>query len=708
MDFFRKNWRDQGALNVPPSSMGGAQQQAGRTQGRGGTPTSFISEASGLGGALAGGAAGATIGSVVPGIGTVIGGLIGAGLGGLGGGFGGSALEQRVRDDEVDWGQAAREGAIEGAFSLGPLRAGKAVIGGAKALRAGQAVLPAAGEAALKSLLKKGTQGAATKSYLQAFDIPNRESLVKRLQPDKTAQELMNYRIGGSLDNIQQRSQGVLDILGRTVTDTASAVGGDIRTGDIVGIANRSLRTIPVPERQKAALLNQVSDIGADGLIPDRISPIDALERARGLKNTGYQYIAEGTSKINPKRDVAELGRAYLLVADELEDSLYKAVDNRGLLEQFKTPERITELNNLARGLGDKLAGAKNLQEVRSLMRPFVSANDMAQITTARGATATGTGIMDNLGARGAGGAIGFGLGGPIGAAAGFLGAPLLRAAGETVQSPIATAAGRTLSRVAGREAGERAGRQVGSMTVPRGIAPRALAGSAVNTAVTTAQSQSQPQQPPQSLEDALLQQSEVGQFDQDSSGLSGMSQQEPFDLRATLLQDLQQTGGKNIDDIAKTYQLLGGKLPGDDDPQLTAQQRNSSIQYMNAENLINNLESEFANAGGARGRIGGAIGNLAGRAGIDSNVAAYNDLRNAATASIARALGETGNMSDSDIRRAVAAIPSITDTPQQAARKLAFLRTQLQAAASNALANPMAQQPSSMEQALMRNQGVF
>jgi hypothetical protein len=84
-----------------------------QTSGRGGFLTSLISEGGATGGALAG----AGLGSVVPGLGTILGGAIG----GLVGGFGGSAVEQKVRDDKVDWGKAG----MEGAFSAIPGGFGK-------------------------------------------------------------------------------------------------------------------------------------------------------------------------------------------------------------------------------------------------------------------------------------------------------------------------------------------------------------------------------------------------------------------------------------------------------------------------------------------------------------------------------------------------------------------------------------------------------
>lgn len=84
--------------------------QKKKQTGKGGTLTSLISE----GGALGGGAAGAAIGTaVLPGVGTLLGGALGAGIGA----FGGRVAENKVRDDRLGIGDAAKEGLITGLLS---------------------------------------------------------------------------------------------------------------------------------------------------------------------------------------------------------------------------------------------------------------------------------------------------------------------------------------------------------------------------------------------------------------------------------------------------------------------------------------------------------------------------------------------------------------------------------------------------------------
>lgn len=63
---------------------------------------------------------------------------------------------------------------------------------------------------------------------------------------------------------------------------------------------------------------------------------------------------------------------------------------------------------------------------------------------------------------------------------------------------------------------------------------------------------------------------------------------------------------------------------------------------------------------------------------GLDENLAYYNDMRQAMSAQLARALGETGVLNNFDIQRALNAIPTITDSKDVAQRKLQFIRGML------------------------------
>lgn len=99
-----------------------AQTLAGSKK-KGSLLTSLLPTAGGIGGGALGGAAGGALAgtAVLPGIGTVAGGLIGALLGGAGGGALGKVAENKIEGQSLGH-DVAKEAAINGVFSAGPLR----------------------------------------------------------------------------------------------------------------------------------------------------------------------------------------------------------------------------------------------------------------------------------------------------------------------------------------------------------------------------------------------------------------------------------------------------------------------------------------------------------------------------------------------------------------------------------------------------------
>ncbi len=156
-----------------------------------------------------------------------------------------------------------------------------------------------------------------------------------------------------------------------------------------------------------------------------------------------------------------------------------------------------------------------------------------------------------------------------------------------------------------------------------------------------------------------------------DTSGGSGQDQS-PYPL-ANLEADMSRDP-KNSATYMSLYKMLNPN--GNLSP--TMQRDLANVQA--AKNNVNQLSQAYDAAGGGEGRIGGAIANLIGRTGMGSkqqqDVAVYNSVRSAQVSKISRALGETGVLTDQDISRALGNIPSITDTPYEASRKLAILNS--------------------------------
>lgn len=130
--------------------------------GRGGTLTSLMSE----GGAVGGGVAGAALGTaILPGIGTLVGGGLGAGIGA----FGGRVAENKVRDNRLGIGDAAKEGALSAVLGAGPIRLAKGAVTAAKAAKGGASLTDALIEAGNKAV-KGSASGTVGKKLTQASD----------------------------------------------------------------------------------------------------------------------------------------------------------------------------------------------------------------------------------------------------------------------------------------------------------------------------------------------------------------------------------------------------------------------------------------------------------------------------------------------------------------------------------------------------------
>lgn len=191
-----------------------------KTNGRGGTATSLISE----GGALGGAAAGAAAGSVVPVLGTAIGGILGAGLGA----FGGRLAENKIRDDEFRVGDAAKEGALSAALT-GPLRLAKYGVSAAKGAKAGagleKALVSAADDASKFSLTggvgKKATQAGDDLIAKQFRFTPTQLTNYKKKFGEDAVTTIKKYGITGAHDITTK----AIEPLNKQFDDIVTSVG---------------------------------------------------------------------------------------------------------------------------------------------------------------------------------------------------------------------------------------------------------------------------------------------------------------------------------------------------------------------------------------------------------------------------------------------------------------------------------------------------
>lgn len=577
--------------------------------------TDQISTGGGIGGALAGGATGAAIGSVVPGVGTAIGGLAGAILGGALGSGGGELAENYITGEKDKFKNVGQEALLGGVTSL-PFGAGL------KVARAGVKLATGVGKTGARDLLEQAgqkvvggqptttrtadfLQNAANKMYSQAFTVPRR--VASNLKPEQTARELMNYGISGSHDAISNASTGVLGQLGKIVDEAANRVNGQIKVGDVTTVANNALKGVKITGPDRRALLERITNIGTTGSLPGYATPSQILDTVRDLESRGFSRINAGNSGLTKNPDLVDLGNAYVQVAKEMEDNLYKAVQSTGTLKTLQTKEVAAQLNGIAKGLGDKFLKAKDLGEVRSLMAPFVRARNLVSITQDEAQSAGSQGL-GNLTSRAGGTGVGAVVGGLPGAAAGFLAAPLVRGAEETARAPIATTVARGLDTVAGKLPKAGGGQRALPLATRESVG-RYATGNDIG---------SEP-----SLEEALTQ-SGYGEPSMLGDGFSTPVEQSPYS-RESLEADIQRDP-RNADKYLQLYDEYQ-KVYATAAPKLSATQQSAAARATNALNDIQTIQNAVESGGINKTLIPGSDtalgGNILGTTDIES--ALYN-----------------------------------------------------------------------------------
>lgn len=152
--------------------------------------------------------------------------------------------------------------------------------------------------------------------------------------------------------------------------------------------------------------------------------------------------------------------------------------------------------------------------------------------------------------------------------------------------------------------------------------------------------------------------------------------------ILALAQEDLVTTGGKNLSAI-KAYGDIVTKFGGSAaQPKLTAMQKQSLGKVNTAEAILDRFESLLGDRErsdvGPLARVQGVAANVGAFTGLDQGAKVYNDLRQGLMSQLAKSLGESGAMAEGDIRRALALVPALGETPQESSAKIAELRALL------------------------------
>jgi hypothetical protein len=669
------------ALDLPRAKTGGF-QGAPKKKGRGGTATSLISEGAGTAGALTGAAIGTAI---LPGVGT----LLGAGIGGFAGGFGGRAAENKIRDGEYRLEDALMEGAISGVAGAGPIRASKALIQGTKALGkkgAGtmatstleDAVTSAAQQPAKTSMQGRMIDAGNDLLVNQYGAVPSR--VARATNPKKTFGELANLGLTKPQD-VERVASGVTGSQGIINKAVISAVGNSstVPTDSVQKTLLAAIDDYGLVDSNAKSVTNMVN--AQMNKLRGGSSPSKVFDVMKSLeKQAAHLQGKSGANYSMPTPERVDIAKTLLRVRDDLENSLYNAAGANKNLGMALTPQLRDELVALhpsspewTNFVDGTVMKADTVKKLRSTMAPFVRARQ--HIDEADIADATIGGRMANTISNGGSvtGAMAMGatqlMKGP---ASRMAGQTLRKAAGADLSSPVIKGPALGMGGIIGREAGA-AG--IRSQFSPQDAGATGLEG-ALMQADPSGMGGTENQTP-------WLENGTSGPLDPNTMQ---PVQTSPYS-RDNLMYDIQRdpkNAAKYIAYYKELDEIFG--VEADEGSQLTSDTRKMLNMSSNGQNTINQLQAQFEAAGGGGGKLGGFIQNKMANVGLDKNAGVYNDLSGGSVSQLAKALGETGTLSDSDRAIYASLLPKLTESPQQAALKWRAIQQRLEVARQNAM----------------------
>lgn len=593
--------------------------------------TDQISTGGGIAGALSGAAGGAALGTAVGPIGTAAGGILGALIGGFSGGAAGEVAENVMTGDE--WHKnALKEGAINGVFGAGPIRAASLVArtGAGLAKGAGKDALAQAGT---KALTDKPIRNMLSKPLVNMGD----RATTRGVGLSGSQIGKVEERAGMALPQFM-RSEG---LQGAGVDDITAHVGTlNKQFGDIVS------RTGNVPKVEVQSALNSLKKnlTGPNMTVDDaRVAKQVADELEFVLAKQGDMIPAKTLNSIKSRFD------KRVTPSNFASDPAKWSVDHQAA----------SVLRDALRTASEK-AGAAGAGELKTLGNRIAAARTLEEqaIKQARVGTGNGPiGLRDSIA-----GALGFGAGGPVGAVS--AGAATHALNSRTGQQLVAKGADSLAGRLRTPGPGLTRGGVVGRV----GAAGAATGG--LNASLANSQPDIQPTGDLAMDSEALL--------DAPSTGLEGTmtgGMEQPTsaiskdEIMAAMLQDLQTTGGANISKLKTIYEL---SQPEKVDPMSSQASKDLSNAQAGIDAITNlrsllsadpSLQRKSVVDGQA---LGGLVGSLLG-------TGEYDAARQQAVDVIAR-LRTGAAITTQEEKRFLKMLPQAFDSPEVASYKLGVL----------------------------------
>lgn len=480
-------------------------------------------------------------------VGGILGGIAGLPLGILGAGGGsaaGSGLGEVIENiliGEDPTKNVGQEAVLGGVFGAGPIRLGKALIGGGRTTTE---------TAARGTLTQNATEPLKTSTQGKLQDLGNQaltsqygtisKPVARATNPSQTIGQLADYGVTNPQDveRISNAITGADGIINRAVIQSVSGARG-VNTGGMRRIAKDAIEINGLVEKDAASVRQVVEaqfkklEGGPAGSIRPNANPNDVFEVMKALEKRASNLRGRGSNNrlTTPERE--DQARVLLQVRDELEDRLFQASGADQNVSKVLTPRLREQLMALQPNnprwqafVDERIMPAQGVRELRSATAPFVRANQIID-----------EGDMNSMTFGGRGGNLFSALSSGQGAA-GTIG----NVVSGLVQPIAARYGGQAL-----REAGNKVPRQGATRPMrPLGVAARVGVGAPVaSSLVDVLQGDASFSEPPATLESALLQ----------TQSPTGLQQQTPY-TQENLLYDIQRDP-KNADEYIKQYQAL-------------------------------------------------------------------------------------------------------------------------------------------------------
>ncbi len=378
------------------------------------------------------------------------------------------------------------------------------------------------------------------------------------------------------------------------------------------------------------------------------------IQRLKAERDT---VLASMHPDVDGKVDIGQLAD----LKSELQRTAYgnRATNPTGVndVEQTLADSLMGKLNEVARTNGLTAPDGRSLEELGKDLQKQSRLNSLAQKSAYASPDASKPINTGKIIRAGAGGGAGFIAGGPVGAAIGTVAEPIIEAAANSPAALKALSGAATSAAPVAENALKTAGENIAS---PAG---RAAVGGAGMGAISSANPSGPLLSAVPSTGSAETASASTG--DPVADGVAAMQKGVPLtqsQYQALLQKDLTSTGGRFSTQITAAYNA--GNPAG--------------VQSLaTAQGVTNSLADLYNQAGGGKGLIGGNIENALAPV-TKGSANSYNQQKLALGQEIiSQIYGSTGTAADRD--QVLGLIPDLNDSPQNAAQKMAQLRSLIQ-----------------------------